>query len=307
MSKGVSLVLILLVFWIRWSEGYPQLLPSYTFLMPSNLACPGIASSDGFEPSSVYENPANMVNFPRISISQSHSLRHFPLKDREVDQLDADAVALIIPFGSFAVFRGFSIAGEWGYDYRNLPYIWVPKEQLDGRQESWGWGWRFAWLRKGFVRQKFRFHIRQEGATEEIVTAKEFSRGNQVIILPWLRLGWASTTTSPSQNWQARKVSFFSITIRVLPYLWFSRQWQERMLQIGKVPLRTLRKHWSYRINIPMLWICRGYHGTPVVGFGFPHPFLSVSYAEGKNLLSYLTGISFPFFRDVHMGGYTLR
>ncbi|MFN4183098.1 MAG: hypothetical protein ACK4G3_07855, partial [bacterium] len=285
----------------------PVTFPSYTLLMPSNLGCSAIVVAEGWEPSSVYLNPANISAFYRFSLSQSHSLRHFPMNSGEVDQLDADAVAFVVPAGWLGLFFGFSIAGEWGYDYRDLPYFWAGKEQLTGREGSVGWGWNIGFIRAGYLWKKLRFRLIRKRTAEEILNVAEKRWGVQWRVFPWLIFGWSSAERGPSEYWKSIRNSTFSIVVRILPWYSWGQEWNRFHYYFPRASLKFTRKNLVHQWNIRPFWICRKKLESRAIGLGITLPFISLSYAEGKDLMPFLTGMEFPFFRDVHIGGYTIR
>ncbi|MHA2612323.1 MAG: hypothetical protein V2G33_08080 [bacterium JZ-2024 1] len=307
MNKAILLLMLFL--WIFSSRvfSFPLAFPSYTLLMPSNLGCSAISVAEGWEPASVYLNPANITVFSRPSLSHSHSLRHFPVKSGEVDQLDADAVAFVFPAGWLGLFLGFSVAGEWGYDYRDLPYFWVEKEQLTGREESVGWGWSLGFIRAGYLGKNLRFRLITRKTSEEILNGKEKSRGVQVRLLPWLILGWSSTERAPSHFWTGIRTSSFSLVVRILPWYSWGQEWNHFFYHLPRAPVKFTRQNVVHHWKLPPFWMCRKKLESRALGLGVTYPFISLSYGEGKDLMPFLTGMEFPFFRDVHMGGYTIR
>lgn len=66
----------------------------------------------------MFWNPSAAMHSNRLSISGTHSLRHFPGKTKNLDQFDSDTVGAVIPIaGRNVLGLGFTIPGEWGIDY----------------------------------------------------------------------------------------------------------------------------------------------------------------------------------------------
>ena len=90
-------------------------------------------------PYSVFSNPAGLASIRRLTFLYNHSARHFPGSHEggklELDQLDADTEAIVVPVGLGTYAHGFAFSGELGYDYRHHPHdgnLGYPREELWG-------------------------------------------------------------------------------------------------------------------------------------------------------------------------------
>ncbi len=105
-------------------------------------------------PASVFYNPAGLASIRSLSLMHNHSGRHFPGshagRGNEMDQLDGDTQAVVVPLPLATYAHGFTFSGEMGYDYRNHPSagdqfdypgeeitakLGYPHEHYDGRED----------------------------------------------------------------------------------------------------------------------------------------------------------------------------
>ncbi|MCC7478457.1 hypothetical protein IT575_08330 [bacterium] len=105
-------------------------------------------------PASVFYNPAGLASIRSLSLMHNHSGRHFPGshagRGNEMDQLDGDTQAVVVPLPLATYAHGFTFSGEMGYDYRNHPrpgdvfdypgeeitaQLGYPHEHYDGRED----------------------------------------------------------------------------------------------------------------------------------------------------------------------------
>jgi hypothetical protein len=156
---GLSIALTML-FAINQAKALNILSDSFLMLSARPLGMGG-ATCAVPQMASVFSNPAGLANLRRLSFMHNHSARHFPGsregRGTEWDQLDSDTQCLVVPLPFSTYAHGFTIAGELGYDYRNLPApgqggtdrdvaftvsCGYPKEQYWGTEtvDAWAFG-----------------------------------------------------------------------------------------------------------------------------------------------------------------------
>jgi len=87
------------------------------------------------DPIGMMWNPSAAMRLDRFAVSGNHSLRHFPGPRKNLDQMDSDTMALLIPIQSDTVFgAGFTVPGEWGVDYMDTNGVLPEKERFRGRE-----------------------------------------------------------------------------------------------------------------------------------------------------------------------------
>ncbi len=141
-------------------------------------ACAAVPSA-----ASVFSNPACLAGLRQLSLLYNHSARHFPGSQeggsQEWDQLDGDTEAMVMPLPLSTYARGFTFAGEMGYDYTGHP--------ADGRlnyprEHYWGAETYDAWAVHAGLPCAAGIALRQHFA--QFTPAEEDEQA-----APWLRTG----------------------------------------------------------------------------------------------------------------------
>ncbi|MCK4720623.1 hypothetical protein KAU08_08185 [bacterium] len=131
---------------------------------PLSMGQAGTALAD--DPSAIFFNPAALANQHRFALMHNHSARHFPsdITPTEVDQLDGDTQAIIVPLGpNITLGIGFNFEGEMGYDYRPLTdQVEFPIEHFAGVERFEGLGFSLSPLTQiGAARRSFVHRLSQ--------------------------------------------------------------------------------------------------------------------------------------------------
>lgn len=122
---AVPLAAALAVFLLVQQSAALNLLSDSFILLSARPLGMGGASCAVPQPASVFTNPAALACLRSFSVMHNHSARHFPGsqagRGTEWDQLDGDTQAIIVPLPLGTYAHGFTLGGEMGYDFRNLP------------------------------------------------------------------------------------------------------------------------------------------------------------------------------------------
>lgn len=87
------------------------------------------------DPMGMFWNPSASLRADRFAISGTHSLRHFPGKNKNLDQLDSDMVGVIVPLnGDMVMGAAFNMPGEWGVDYMDTNDVLPAQQRVRGRE-----------------------------------------------------------------------------------------------------------------------------------------------------------------------------
>ena len=130
---------------------YTNTPPQYAQLSARSLGLGTAMTAVSGDEQCLFYNPAGLANIRRFRLGQSHSIRHFPGPTRNLDQLDADPVAIIFPLRFAGVFAaGFVIQGELGYDYLTRNEDIYPHRRLWGTERYDGFaGYITPWTKFG--------------------------------------------------------------------------------------------------------------------------------------------------------------
>lgn len=115
---------LLALFALQQATALNLLSDSFVLLSARPLGMGGAACALP-QAASIFYNPAGLASVRRLSAMHNHSGRHFPGshagKGSEWDQLDGDTQVLTVPLPLGTYAHGFTLGGEMGYDFRNLP------------------------------------------------------------------------------------------------------------------------------------------------------------------------------------------
>ncbi len=311
--------------WHSSAWGYNFYFPPYTYLSTKNAGTGGVFSPLTGNPEVIFENPASIACVRR-RFSYSHSMRHFPGKIRNLDQLDADSVALVSHFTFLSLGLGFTVAGELGYDYLVRNDVVFPEEKIEGREEVRALSMGGCWLASGRSERHFHYRIRKPNYSIKETDGITSTVGKVFHPLPWLSFsrsaergignplkffsvkastrpdGGVSTPglqTRQRQNW----------SIKLFPWWLWSSARERRDYVLSGFPIQSMEEVFlGSEIKIFGITLRVGkWNGHPTTGFSLPWGWGSLDYAEVKDVLSDITDTPLPYFRDVHMGGFTLR
>jgi len=269
----------------------------------------GVFSPLARQPEVVFENPAAIACAGR-RFSYSHSIRHFPGKIRNLDQLDADSVALISRFGFLSLGLGFTVAGELGYDYLTRNDFVFPEEKVEGREEVQSLAVGACWLAFGRSKRQFQYRIHQPTSPLQERRGISSITGKIFHILPWLSFSYSEEKASEQELKPAflRRVRV-NWSIKPFPWWLWSNAREQRIYSLsGTQFIKLAEKFYGSEIRIFGVVLRNGnWNRHPTTGFSLPWGQGSLDYAEVKDILSDITGTPLPYFRDVHIGGFTLK
>lgn len=156
---------------------------------PLSMGQAGTALAD--DPSAIFFNPAALANQHRFALMHNHSSRHFPsiYTDHEVDQLNGDTQAIIVPLGpNITAGIGFNFQGEMGYDYSTLTgQDEFPLENLAMVERFEGLGFSLSPITQvGFARRSAVHRYSRIGSElDEIAEPRVFSPSYPGDIYPY--------------------------------------------------------------------------------------------------------------------------
>lgn len=288
--------------------GFNPFFPPLYVLSPRSLGMGGAVSAETDKAEAFWVNPAAAA-FVRPEMTQSHSTRHFPGKKRNLDQLDDDAVALVYPVGGYVGALAFSVEGEFGYDYSERNDEAFPPENYRGREVMRGGAWRLAFAGIGWSEREFRY-VSQEAGRTTSYSGTSSAKGRVWRWFPWLATAWArEQENAEGLEWKHLTRTRTGNSLKVFPWLTVAWDDENRVFTMpagGQTVKNERYFGWEARV-LPFLTVRKGeFNGHPTVGVSAAGPTTSLDYAEAKGILPEIVGRPLPYYRDVHIHGYTL-
>ena len=293
---------------------------------PLSMGQAGTALSD--DPSAIFYNPAALACQHRYALMHNHSARHMPddLIDSEVDQLDGDTQAMIIPLGPyFTAGIGFNFQGEMGYDYRPMTdqdEFPVERQARVERFEGLGWTiWPFTQVgaaRRSFVHQ---YSNRENGDGRRWNRVGDgYLLGLRQRILPGLTYASCfSKTDFDYSDDRSGRMTRSNKGWEFKPFGWLTLVWEceESGFSFGGTSVEEIENpddaeftRYLKGVEVNLGGIARLRYGSidgeSTWGFDWTLPNLKLMYSEASDYLDNIVGPEIERMKDVHLYGFTL-
>ncbi len=244
---------------------------------------------------------APLGDFEHLAFSHTHSLRHFPHGKKNLDQLDADPMSVMIPLnkGNSMVGGTFSLSGELGLDHRDSNGLLKKKH----------------WLR-GKAREVFYAAVAGKLASAETLTWasawEQWQDGTvktQRVIMPGAQvMGLGSSRWRWSFGLKRAVPVEGEVKAHWLWNLGAAYQGKHGILGVLSLlgrDLSTRRLGGGVEKSAgPHLRLRAGYGEGPTYGWGLKLGDFLVDYAVMKNVMPSLSAQPFPRFKDAHLLTY---
>ncbi len=296
--------------------------PQYSQLSARTLGLGTAMTAVSGDEQCLFFNPAGLANIRRFRIGQSHSLRHFPGEKINLDQLDADPVALIYPLKFAGVFgAGFVLQGELGYDYLIRNDTDFPQRRLWGteRYDAYA-GYITPWTKFGMYHRSNIFH--GKSADDEIdLTAEKQGEGGCFgiiqTILPGLDYGYCSEKMDSDYldgKGETVKRIRTGWSIKPLPWIHYATDKENIKIKTRHGEVTNIstekRKNWGIEIAVTPWTIVRWgrINGKPTSGLSLGCRQFMLHYGEAKNMMPWIVGDDYPDkFKDIHLASYSIE
>lgn len=286
------------------------------------------------DPNTLFYNPAGLADVRRFTVTQSHSIRHFPeriddeileegKKRDDLDQLDADPTAIIAPLMPYGVFgAGFVLQGECGIDYRLVTDPDFPNRRVWGieRFDSYA-GYITPWTKFGMYHRSrlYRGKDAPEPLPYEWSWKFEGEGGAVGVIqdvLPGLAYGYVSeklnddyesglglSTYRSRSGWSFRPLPWihYATDREAIQFktLWdFEREYQEEHT-----------RNWGLELK-PFPWITARWgsmNGNSTVGLTIGSGRFQLHYGEVTNFMPLIIGDDYPDkYKNYHSATYQI-
>ncbi|MCX6646037.1 MAG: hypothetical protein NTY09_06740 [bacterium] len=309
------------------SKAYNPYYDDFTRLScrPLSMGQAGTALSD--DPSAIFYNPAALACQHRFALMHSHSMRHMPpdVAPSEVDQLDGDTQAMVIPLGPFLTAGlGFNFQGEMGYDYRPLigqDEFPVERQARVERFEGLGWSiWPFTQIgaaRRSFVHQYETLDINNRW----VRMGDGFLIGLRQRIAPGLTYAMCKSKTDfDYTDDRSGRIKRSNKGWEFKPVAWLTFVWETEKSNFSwggtsaegienPEPSEIIRNMNGVEINLGGLarLRCGSVDGDRTWGFDWTLGNLQLMYTEASDYLDNVLGQQVERMRDIHLYGFILQ
>ena len=326
-GRGIFLAaLALLIFFMFAGQGRAYN-PYYDDFMrlscrPLSMGQAGTALSD--DPSAIFYNPAALACQHRFALMHNHSARHMPtdVSPSEVDQLDGDTQAMIVPLGPFLTAGvGFNFQGEMGYDYRPMTdqdEFPVERQARLERFEGLGWSiWPFTQVgaaHRSFVHQFSTLDV----GDREVRMGDGFLIGLRQRVAPGLTFAMCKSKTDfDYTDDRSGRMTRTNSGWEFKPVAWLTMVWETERSNFmwsgasvygdpNPEPMETVRHLSGMEINLGGIARLRygSIEGDPTWGFDWTLPNLRLMYTETSDYLGNVLGQEISLMRDIHLYGF---
>jgi hypothetical protein len=316
MQKTLIILIASLMLFARMDNPIPR----YSQLNARAIGMGSAMTAVSGDPQCLFYNPAGLASVRRFTVSQSHSLRHFPGEIRNLDQLDADPVSITAPLMPYGIYSsGFVIQGECGYDYLIRNDESFPKRRFWGTERYDGYaGYVTPWTKLGMYHRSHQYKsITERGMPPSEGIQYEGEGGCFGIIqsvLPGLDYGNCSEKMDDDYSTGTGKTTTRKRTgwsFRPLPWIHYASDTQKiktKQRFEDDVDIQSdKQKNWGLELS-PLPWItCRFgcINGKRTSGLSLNLGQVKLHYGEAKDFMPEIIGDDYPDkFKDFHCASY---
>ncbi len=297
---------------------------------PLSMGQAGTALAD--DPSAIFFNPAALANQHRFALMHNHSSRHFPdeITPTEVDQLDGDTQAIIVPLGpNITLGIGFNFQGEMGYDYSTLTdQFEFPIEHFAGVERFEGLGFSLSSLTQiGAARRSFVHRLSQPELDSYSETNRErlsdwtkygdgYILGFRQRVFPGLTYaGSSSKVDFDYNNGNSGRITRGNSAWELKPAGWLTLVWEDeysRFRESGPTAINSdipsRKSMFGMELNLGGLARLRygNLDGRSTWGFEWTLPNLRLMYTEITDYLDEIVDLGIERMKNVHFYGFIL-